>query len=312
MSSSDQVARLLALVPYLQAHPDADVRHTAELFKVTPKQLIVDLQVLWYCGLPGGMPGDLIEVDMDALESDGRIRLTNADYLARPLRFTLDEAMSLAVALRALLEMGDTSLKAAVESALAKIEAVVGGPRVGVQLAGGEDAVRDALTDALERKVAVRLEYNGASRGVTTHPLVDPLRVAVRDGYSYLDAWSYERNAWRTYRLDRMVSVEATEQAVVDHGEPPSWEGGWLDHRPDAVAVTLDLAPAGRWIVEYYPMISVEPASDGGVRATLLVADPVWLRRLLLRLGPAVRGVQPPEAAASARTAARDALGLYD
>ena len=104
MNSSDQVARLLALVPYLQAHPDADVRTTASVFGVSPRQLIADLNVLWYCGLPGGMPGDLIEVDMDAVESEGRIRLTNADYLARPLRFTLDEAMSLAVALRSLQE----------------------------------------------------------------------------------------------------------------------------------------------------------------------------------------------------------------
>ena len=312
MTSAAQVLRLLALLPYLRQHPDADVTHTAAVFKVTPRQLIADLKVLWFCGLPGGTPGDLIEVDMDALETDGRIRLSNADFLARPLRFTLDEAMSLAVALRALLEIGDSSLRPAAESALAKIEAVVGAaPRVGVQLAGGSDAVRDALGDALDRGVAVRLEYHGASRGEASFPLVDPHRVAVRDGYSYLDAWSYERDAWRTYRLDRIVAVEATEHPVADHGEPAGFAGGWLDHR-DAVEVTLDLAPAAAWITEYYPMRSVKPIARRGVRATLLVADPAWLRRLLLRLGPAVRAVRPAEAAVSARTAASEALALYD
>ncbi len=311
MTSSAQVARLLALVPYLQQHPDAEVRTVAEVFHITPRQLLADLNVLWFCGLPGGNPGDLIEIDMDAVEAEGRIRLSNADFLARPLRFTLDEAMALAVALRTLLEFGDTALRSAVASALAKIEAVVGGPRVGVQLGAGEDAVRDALADALARRVAVRLEYNGASRGATTHPLVDPARVSVRDGYSYLDAWSHDRGAWRTYRLDRIVAVASTEQPVADHGEPPGWAGGWLDHRPDAVEVTVTLAPEGRWITEYYPLRAVESAGDG-VRATLLVADPVWLRRLLLRLGPAVRAVDPPEAAASAREAARAALRLYE
>jgi len=312
-TSADQVSRLFALVPYLQQHPDADVRHTAELFGVTPRQLIADLKVLWFCGLPGGTPGDLIEVDMDAVETDGRIRLSNADFLSRPLRFTVDEAVSLAVALRALLELGDTSLRASVESALAKLEAVVGaGPRVGVRLAGGEDAVRDALADALGRRVAVTLEYNGASRGITSRPLVDPLGVAVRDGYAYLDAWSYERGAWRTYRLDRIVAVTPTARPVAEHGAAPSFEGGWLDHRPDAVEVTLDLAPAGAWITEYYPLRSVAPLAGGGVRVTLLVADPAWLRRLLLRLGPAVLAVEPFEGAASARTAARDALAQYE
>ena len=85
MTSASQVPRLLALVPYLQAHPDADLAQTASVFAVTQKQLVADLKVLWVCGLPGGAPGDLIEVDMDALEQ-GRIRLTNADFLDRPLR----------------------------------------------------------------------------------------------------------------------------------------------------------------------------------------------------------------------------------
>ena len=312
MTSAAQVARLLALVPYLQQHPDADVGSVAELFHVPPRQLVADLNVLWFCGLPGGSPGDLIEIDMDAVENEGRIRLSNADFLARPLRFTLDEATALAVALRALLEFGDTALRSAVASALAKIEDVVGAQaRVGVQLGGGADAVRDALADALTRRVAVRLEYNGASRGTTTHPLVDPARVAVRDGYAYLDAWSHDRAAWRTYRLDRIVAVTPTDGAVADHGEPPGWAGGWLDHRPDAVEVTLTLAAPGRWITEYYPLRSATPTPDGGVVATLLVADPVWLRRLLLRLGPAVLAVDPPEAAASAREAALAALSAY-
>lgn len=312
MTSADQVARLLALVPYLQQHPDADLDQTAAVFGIAPAQLIADLNVLWFCGLPGGTMGDLIEVDMDAVENEGRIRLSNADFLSRPLRFTMDEAMSLVVALRALAELADSGLRPAVRSALAKIEAVVGAtPRVGVLLAAGEASVRDAIAAAIDSRVAVELEYHGPSRGVATTPLVDPVRVSVRDGYSYLDAWSYERDAWRSYRLDRIVAVRSTDRAVADHGEPPVFTAGWLDHRPDAVEVTLDLGPDGRWITEYYPMRSVTPLRGGGVRVTLLVADPVWLRRLLLRLGRAVRRVQPPEAAESAVAAATDALSRY-
>lgn len=311
MNSTDQVARLLALVPYLQAHGDCDVRATAALFGVTPKQLVADLNVLWFCGLPGGMPGDLIEVDMDAL-AEGTIRLTNADFLARPLRFTLDEAMSLVVALRALQEMGDSSLQGAVASALAKLDAVVGSatPRVGVQLAAGAEDVREALLDAVARGAAVRLEYDGPSRPQATFPLVDPERITVRDGYTYLDAWSHDRAAWRTYRLDRIAAVTPTEQPISDHGAAPVFTAGWLDERPDAAEITVTLAEAGRWITEYVPTRRVEE-TGAGVQVTLLVADPAWLRRLLLRLGPAVLAVDPPRAAQSAREAAREALGLY-
>jgi proteasome accessory factor C len=41
------------------------------------------------------------------------------------------------------------------------------------------------------------------------------------------------------------------------------------------------------------------------------VADPAWLRSLLLRLGRSVRAVLPAEAASGARDAAVEALAAY-
>lgn len=309
MTSASQVPRLLALVPYLQSHPDADLAATASMFEVSPRQLVADLKVLWYCGLPGGAPGDLIEVDMDALES-GTIRLTNAEFLARPQRFTPEEAMSLVVALAALDEMADADLGPAVRSARAKLEAAVGGrtDAVAIAVSAGQEGIRSELADAIEAGVAVCLTYHGASRGVATQPVVDPAQLGTRDGYGYLTAWAHERGAWRTYRLDRIVAVEVLPDDATDHGPTPALASGWLDGRPDAVEVTLDLHPGGRWITEYHPMVATEELPDGLLRVRLLVADPAWFRRLLLRLGPAVARVDPPQAAASAIEAAREAL----
>ena len=310
MTSSSQVPRLLALVPYLQAHPDADLEATASVFDVTPRQLVADLKVLWFCGLPGGAPGDLIEIDMDALES-GTIRLTNAEFLARPHRFTPEEAMSLVVALAALEEMADAELGPAVRSARAKLEGAVGGgtDKVAIAVSAGQESIRGQLADAIAAGVAVRLTYHGASRGVATTPVVDPARLGTRDGYGYLTAWAHERAGWRTYRLDRIVAVDPLEQATTDHGPAPALASGWLDDRPDAVEVTLDLRPGGRWITEYHPLVATEELPDGLLRVRMRVADPGWFRRLLLRLGPAVARVDPPQAAASAIEAAREALG---
>ena len=310
MTSSSQVPRLLALVPYLQAHPDADLEATASVFDVTPRQLVADLKVLWFCGLPGGAPGDLIEVDMDALES-GTIRLTNAEFLARPHRFTPEEAMSLVVALAALEEMADAELGPAVRSARAKLEGAVGGgtDKVAIAVSAGQESIRGQLADAIAAGVAVRLTYHGASRGVATTPVVDPARLGTRDGYGYLTAWAHERAGWRTYRLDRIVAEDPLEQATTDHGPAPALASGWLDDRPDAVEVTLDLRPGGRWITEYHPLVATEELPDGLLRVRMRVADPGWFRRLLLRLGPAVARVDPPQAAASAIEAAREALG---
>lgn len=312
-TSMEQVSRLLALVPYLQAHPDADLADTAATFGVTPRRLLADLEVLWFVGLPGGMPGDLIDIDMDAVEEHGRISLSNAEYLSRPMRFTIEEVTSLIVALRAVREVTGGVAGEAVDSALAKLSRVAGAQesnRVGFAVATSESAIRERLATAIAAGEAVRLSYDGPTRAETTTPVVEPYRLSVRDGYVYLEGWSRDRDDWRTFRLDRVAAVEPAEGGVADRGEPPPFDGGWLEVRPEAALVALTVTDQARWISEYYPVRSVEP-TDAGWRIQLLVADPAWLRSLLLRLGAEVVSVEPAEAAESARAAASEALALY-
>lgn len=312
-TSSDQVERLLALVPYLQSHPRAEVSLTAKAFGVTPRQLLADLHVLWFCGLPGGLPDDLIEIDMDAVESDGTITLSNAPYLARPMRFTPGEAVSLVVALRAMKEVVTGPLADAVDSALAKLSsaaAATPGPEVGVQVNSGAADVREALTAAIDAGERVRLDYAPASRTEPDEPLVDPSVIVLVDGFAYLQGWALARKAWRTYRLDRIHAVERASQRVDDHGAPPAFDAAWLDARPNVVTATLDVTSDAAWIAEYYPVVR-SLAIRGGQRVTLKVADLEWLQALLLRLGPGIKRVHPPELGVPAARAATSALRLY-
>ena len=116
----EQVARLLALVPYIQARREVSLEQAAADFSVSPAQIVKDLNVLWFCGLPGLGMGDLIDVDMEALEEGGVIRVSNADYLRRPLRLDSSEASALIVALRALREGSDDDVRPIVDSTLPK------------------------------------------------------------------------------------------------------------------------------------------------------------------------------------------------
>src|SRR4051794_28480805 len=61
-SNEQRLPRLLALVPYLQAHQGILIADAAADFAVTEQQLRRDLQLLWMCGLPGHGPGDLIDL----------------------------------------------------------------------------------------------------------------------------------------------------------------------------------------------------------------------------------------------------------
>lgn len=321
-TSAEQVARLLSLVPYLQTHPGVTVAEAARNFDITPAQAIKDLKVLWMCGLPGGLPGDLIEVDMDAAEGEGRILLSNADYLSRPMRFSPDEAMSLVVALRAVAEVATGAEASALTSALAKLEALTGDEsrRVAIAVDAGAAEMRQAVRDAIAAGERIQLTYDGVARGETTRPVVDPVRIEVRDGAGYLQAWSVQPQAWRTFKLERVVAVESTGVSASDHGEPPVTGETWFTD-PDNPQVRLTLGPSAVWITEYYPVLDVETLTGdqsapghstavGAVSATLPVASVDWLASLLLRLGGGVRAIDPAEAAGPAVQRARDALSL--
>ena len=70
--ATSQVARLPALVPYLQARPGVPIAEVAEAFGVTARQVLGHLNVLCVCGVPGGVPDVLIEIDMHAGDAAGR------------------------------------------------------------------------------------------------------------------------------------------------------------------------------------------------------------------------------------------------
>lgn len=308
----DQVERLLALVPYLLQHECADVDTTAERFGISARQLRKDLDVLSWCGLPGLHYGEYIEIDVNGVNEDGVIRLSNADYLGAPLRFTADEAMSLAVALQTLISLADGELQAAAQSALAKIETEIGaieGMNIGV--VAGDDVIRAVLNDALRTRKAIDLEYISGTSGQHSTPRVDAGRLVTRDGYAYLDAWNHDKGEWRSYRLDRIVTAVLTDHDAHHHGVPPAWEYDWFTAFPDAAEVVLTVTSEGKWVLENHPTFNVTTQPDGTTRFTVLVADPDWLQRLLLRLGPDVITVDPQQARRAAQRAASEALACY-
>ncbi|MFT3887130.1 MAG: WYL domain-containing protein [Arachnia sp.] len=305
MRSDTQLARLLRLVPYLSAHPGVAVSEVAEAFGVSDNQVIRDLEVLQFCGLPGGLWDDLFDIDLEAIREDGVIELRNADVLRRPLRLRPAEASSLIAALRLVVESAGVS--DAATSALAKLERAVGDvdPGLSVTVAPSDPGHRDALTTAIAERRVVRLGYTAAGRAEVSTALVEPARLRLVDGYTYLDAWSLTRDAWRSYRLDRIVSVEPLEDRFNERDDPPS---AWFEDVPDRL--TLTVRPAARWIAEYFPTSAVADLGDR-LEVTFPYASPRWAAALLLRLGDDVLEVSDETVREAARALAREALSGY-
>jgi proteasome accessory factor C len=316
-----QVARLLALVPYIRARSEVSLEQAATDFGVSPAQLAKDLNVLWFCGLPGLGMGDLIDVDMEALEGEGMIRVSNADYLARPLRLDSSEASALIVALRALREGSDDDVRPIVDSTLNKLEAAAGdGAALAAQVdvrfprqQAHVDELRERLEQAVSDKRQVRLDYYVPTRDESTERVVDPLRVVHADGHTYLDAWCHLAEDQRLFRLDRVSSAEVLDTPVRRHAgvRPRDLAQGIFQPSPDDTLATLRLTPGARWVAEYYPVEDTRNERGGGLLVRLRVGDPAWLTRLMLRLGDSAELLEPPDLAEQVRRTASAALENY-
>lgn len=317
----EQVARLLALVPYIQARREVSLEQAAADFGVGPGQIAKDLNVLWFCGLPGLEMGDLIDVDMEALEGEGVIRVSNADYLARPLRLDSSEASALIVALRALREGSGDDVRPIVDRTLGKLEAAAGdgaasAARVEIAIPEQQrrvDELRDRLSGAVEQQRQVRLDYYVPTRDESTARVVDPLGVVSADGNSYLDAYCHLAEARRLFRLDRISSAEVLDAPVAPHTDlaPRDLAAGIFSPSGDELLVTLALHKSARWVAEYYPVERSRNTRGGGLTVWLRIGDPALVTQLMLRLGSSAELLAPVELAEAVRTAATEALGNY-
>lgn len=323
----DQVARLLTLVPYLHHREEVRLADAAELLDTTPDQVLRDLRVLFMCGLPGGLPDDLIDVDLDALESeqggavtDGLIRVENAGYLSRPLRLSPTEASAVMVALHTLRSGSPPETARIVDQVLAKLERAVESGQQGAAVtiaAGDGDAESIALAATLQRAAdenrQVRLTYHTPARDELTERIVDPRGVVAGGRFSYLDAWCHLVAQDRLFRLDRIAHAEVLpDQALSPRRAPREIPDGAFDPAgSEGVVATLLLRPEARWATEYYPVKEVRECPDGSAEVDMVIADPRWLDRLLMRLAPGASVLAPREFTDSFTGIAQETLALY-
>lgn len=312
--ATDHLPRLLALVPWLMAHPGTHVADAAREFEVTEAQLRKDLDLLWMCGLPGYGPGDLIDIDWHG----DRVTLSNADEIARPLRLTSEEALALIAALRVLSDVPGVVDRGAIERVLAKLEAAAGTATASdrVVAAPSSDApaeVVTVVTDGLARGRRLHLRYWVPARDESTERDVDPIRLFNADGNVYLSGWCYQSEDIRTFRLDRVLDVVVLDQPieVPDETRKRAFTTELFTPSPEDRLVTISLDPPARWVADYYPCDVVTERADGGLEVKLRVHDDAWIRRLALGLAGMGRVTDPPELSDEIRNVAVSALSAY-
>ena len=320
-TSSDRLQRLLALVPYVISRKVVGLSETAAAFGVSERELVDDLNMLWCVELRAPDPYCPIDLSYEG----GEIEVSQAESMDRPLRLGVDEASALLVALRMLAEVGQVAPApgpaegSALSRTIAKLEAAAGeaaapSAQVAVQVdRNAERSVAAQLREALAAGRRVHLSYYVPGRDEATERDVDPMRLLVVEGRTYLEGWCRHAEGVRLFRLDRVLRAETLDVAaeVPNEAEPVDIDQGLFRPSSGDLRVVIELSPYGRWVAEYYPCEEIKDIEHGWLRVVLRTPDGEWVRRLALRLGEDGRVIEPAWLVADVRAAAALALRQY-
>lgn len=328
-ATNSQLARLLLLVPWLTQNPGVTAKQAADEFDVTAQQIERDLNTLIVCGLPGGYPSDLIDIQFWAtyddedfssslIPADGHIHVLEAQSLNRPMAFTQDEVITLLVGLNALKDLPGAADSDLIDGVIAKLQDSAGSvlaqaPSLTVNAGDGQEdpAVMILVDQAVNQRKQLQVSYLVPTRDEVTTRVIEPLRVVLADGLTYIHAWCHSSEGERTFRMSRILDAELLDTAfTLREASADSFDEVLLND-PSIPEVVLEVTAAGRWLSEYATVTDAMDLPDGGMRIAIKVADPRWVERMLLQAGGEATVVEPSVIAASVLNQAQQALALY-
>lgn len=285
---NDPTARALELLSLLQTHRFWTGAELTERLAVSPRTLRRDVDRLRSLGYP-----------VDATTGiAGGYRLAAGAHLP-PLLLDDDEAVAIAVGLRAAAASSVSGIEETSVRAMAKLDHVLPDRlrrRVGavhanvVPLRWGPSSgavdpeALGTLSIACRDREQVRFDYERADGEVAAR-LVEPNQLVSGGRRWYLVAWDVRRGDWRTFRVDRMTSptlagvrFDARELPAADAAAFIEQSfGAWRAQRE--VSVDVVVAAASESVVANVGWLgaTVTPVDPSTCRVRLVGEDESWL-----------------------------------
>lgn len=316
MQAQDKLAFLLALVPYLMDRDRVSVAEAAEHFGVEKSQLRDAVRLIAVSGVPGEtnqyQPGDLFDIAWDDFEDNDQIVLTHQVAIDDSPRFSAREAAALIAGLQYLSALPENADRDVIGSLMAKLARGASAAPSQVAVAGSEtDATLAVIRDAVAGGTQLDFDYLN-SRGERERRRVDPLRIESIDQDWYLRGWDHLRTAIRTFRLDRIDDLRATDQPITYRPGDVTLPETLFEGTPDDLLVTIDVSASAVPLIEdYIPEGAARQEHDGLVRTSVRVAHFHGLKRLVAGLSGVLTVLDPPEARAVVAEWARAGAERY-
>jgi predicted DNA-binding transcriptional regulator YafY len=302
--------RLLRLLTLLSSRPWWTGPELIERLEITDRTLRRDVTRLRDLGYP-----------VEAVTGrHGGYRLGPAGRLP-PLLLDDDEAVAVAVALRAVSQGSTSGLETAALSALTKLDqvlppglrervAALRSVTVGLRRTELPPVDLDVLVVAAvacRRPERMRFGYRTAD-GEGSERRVEPYRLVYTERRWYLVAYDLDRRDWRTFRVDRIADPVATGQPF-ERVDPPDAaalvaRGVALDVWPLQALIRVHAAP-DRVAMTVAPTDAIIDAADGDTTLIRMGGEATWIAEFVAGCPWRCEVLEPDEVRAAVRKRAR-------
>jgi proteasome accessory factor C len=170
----------------------------------------------------------------------------------------------------------------AIFSAIEKIEGAMNAP-VQVEMTSNE-ALLAQVESAIESHSQIKIEYTSGVSDESHARAIEPREMKVLNGHTYVRAYCTSREAWRTFRVDRINAVLAT--SPVTEERPEDGVENWLTRVGDeGEEVVVVVEAANRWLFEPLPGAQWLVLKDGRHAVKFRSSDETFLDYLMVRAG---------------------------
>lgn len=283
-TASERAKRMLAILHLLQPGTELSLDTMADALGISSAELADDLETLSCCGLAPYTPDALVPV---LVEDTVALVWGDLPALERAVRLSANQAHAVLAALQAAgLPADDPLCRKLVAATSAdatdaeRFERVLSSAR-----AEGAQDVLKAASLALANRRVIRLSYQGAGESTPRERVVEPLGLVNERGHWYLEAFVRDAGSLRTFRLDRVRSIDVLPDRAPERALAPSGVAFVTTGLPVA---RIRLSTNEEVSARDWPGMRVVAQDETGVLIDVPYSGTTWVsRQVLSRLGAA-------------------------
>ncbi|MEG2490285.1 MAG: WYL domain-containing protein [Aurantimicrobium sp.] len=316
LEAADRVTLLMAFVPYLIDQGAVPVDQLAVHFDITPAQVQELVQLLAMSGVPGDngfyQHQDLFDINWDLFEEEQIVELWQHVAVEATPRFSAREAAALLAGLQYISAIVPDKDKSVIEQLVSKIALGASAAPENLLVTPAVSPVDlGVIRQAVAAGLSVHFSYQNAT-GERLSRTVDPLRLDLVGESWYLRGWSHEREALRTFRLDRISDLSISTQQItttLTHGDLPD---ELFDISDSHIRVSCVVEESSLPLISAYRPVVMSAAEGDTVQIEVAFSDLSSVPVFVSQLPGAIRVVSPPEAVSAVSRWAQQALTGYN